>query len=78
MYIEISEMFKIIASLLKKMLLRYILILNYCSARVGYRVRYFLGTDRIASIPSSIEKRLVVRYQIAILKGLLSSTSVSQ
>ncbi len=37
--------------------------------RAGYRVRYFLGTDRIASIPPSIEKRLVVRYQISIPKG---------
>ncbi len=47
-------------------------------ARAGYRVRYFLGTDRIASIPPSIEKRLVVRYQISIPKGLISSTSVRQ
>ncbi len=47
-------------------------------SRVGYRVRYFLGTDRIASIPPSIEKRLVVRYQISIPKGLISSTSVRQ
>ncbi len=38
--------------------------------RAGYRVRYFLGTDRITSIPSSIEKHLVVR--------LISSTSVRQ
>ncbi len=46
--------------------------------RAGYQVRYFLGTDRIASIPPSIEKRLVVRYQISIPKGLRSSTSVRQ
>ncbi len=36
----------------------------FVKRRVGYRVRYFLGTDRIASILSSIEKCLVVRYQI--------------
>ncbi len=47
-------------------------------ARAGYRVGYFSGTDRIASIPPSIEKRLVVWYQISIPKGLISSTSVRQ
>ncbi len=47
-------------------------------SRAGYRVRYFLGTDRIALIPLSIEKRLVVRYQILIPMGLISSTSVRQ
>ncbi len=34
--------------------------------RAGYRVRYFLGTDRIPLITLSIEKRLVVRYQVSI------------
>ncbi len=45
--------------------------------RAGYRVRYFLGTDRIASTPLSIEKRLVVRHQNSVPKGLISSTSMS-
>ncbi len=44
--------------------------------RAGYRAIYFLGTDCIASIPSSIEKRLVIRYQISIPMGLISSASV--
>ncbi len=52
-----------------KWLRQHVNLLN----RAGYRVRYFLGTDRIASIPSSIEKRVFVRYQI-----LISSTSESQ
>ncbi len=38
----------------------------------------FLGTDQIVSIPSSIEKHLIIRYQMLIPKGLLSSTLVSQ
>ncbi len=36
-------------------------------SRAGYRVLY-LGTDRIASIPPNIERRLVVRHQISIPK----------
>ncbi len=51
---------------------------EFIMSRAGYGVRYFLGTDRIASIPPSIEKRLVVQYQISIPKGLISSTSVRQ
>ncbi len=51
------------------------LYIDWFIIRAGYRVRYFLGADWIASIPSSIEKRLVVRYQISIPKGLISSIS---
>ncbi len=62
----------------KKILKHQNNILEYIKSRAGYRVWYFLGTDRIASIPLSIEKRLVIRYQTLIPKGVILSTSVSQ
>ncbi len=46
---------------------------THVRARAGYRVRYFLGTDRIASMTSRL-----VRYQLSIPKGFISSMSVSQ
>ncbi len=45
--------------------------------RAGYRVRYFLGTDRITSILSSIEKWHVVRFQISISKELTRQSQCS-
>ena len=47
-------------------------------AGLGIKLQYFNDTNQITSILSTIEKCLVIWYQITIPKELISSALVSQ